>query len=206
LLLPRVPKPNMITRTAISIPRAVGGAVLQPIKACKDDPAVASCKWQDAAEACWEYLKVFHNIWNTCAPFFRDRKNERILQQSPIPDVRNMLKNVTRSKLKRSVIPANLLGKFVPWKASARARSPSRIGPSATVPGASCACVTLPCWHSSRVSASMRPAASSGHMWTWLKASSGCRVTLGKRPANSTAQRTTWIIGCRFQVTPGILF
>ena len=66
-----------------------------------------------AAETCWEYLKVFHNIWNTCAPFFRDRKNERILKQSPIPEVRNMLKNVTRNRPKRSVIPANLLGKFV---------------------------------------------------------------------------------------------
>ena len=66
-----------------------------------------------SSDKCWEFLKVFLNIWNTCAPFFRDRKNQRLLKQSPIPEARNMLKNVPRQRPKRSVIPANLLGKFV---------------------------------------------------------------------------------------------
>ena len=68
---------------------------------------------EHATEKCWEFLKVFLNIWNTCAPFFRDRKSQRILKQSPIPEARNMLKNVSRPRPKRSVIPASLLGKFV---------------------------------------------------------------------------------------------
>jgi hypothetical protein len=61
----------------------------------------------------WDMLKVYLNVWNTCAPFFRDNKNQRLLKQSPIPEARNMLKNVPRHIPKRSVIAASLLGKFV---------------------------------------------------------------------------------------------
>ena len=64
-------------------------------------------------EASREMLKVFNNIWNTCAPHFRDHINQRILKHSPIPEARNMLKCVPQTKPKRSVIPASLLGKFV---------------------------------------------------------------------------------------------
>jgi len=61
----------------------------------------------------WDFLKVYMNVWNTCAPLFRDAKDQRLLKQSPIPEARNRLKNLPRHVPKRSVIPASLLGNFV---------------------------------------------------------------------------------------------
>ena len=66
-----------------------------------------------AKKRCWEFLKVFNNIWNTCAPFFKDENNERLLRVNPIPEVRTMLKNVPRNRPNRLVIPVEHLGKFV---------------------------------------------------------------------------------------------
>lgn len=64
-------------------------------------------------DRCWEFLKVFTNIWNTCKPYFRVRQRNPILEQNPIPEALNMLKYIKRDPRKRSVIPKNLLGKFV---------------------------------------------------------------------------------------------
>ena len=66
-----------------------------------------------AQKRCWDYLKVFNNIWNTCAPYFRDKNQNRLLVHNPIPEARNMLKSIPRHQPKRLVIPENELGKFV---------------------------------------------------------------------------------------------
>ena len=66
-----------------------------------------------ARNRCWKFLKLYSNVWNTCAPFFRDANGTRILGQSPIPEARVMLKNVRRETPRRSVVNENLLGKFV---------------------------------------------------------------------------------------------
>ncbi len=68
---------------------------------------------QTARERCWEFLKVFGNIWNTCAPYYRNDQDRRIFGVNPVPDAREMLKNVRRDIPRRSVISVNLLGKFV---------------------------------------------------------------------------------------------
>ena len=66
-----------------------------------------------AKKRCWDYLKVFHNIWNSCAPFFRDDHQNRLLLNNPIPEARTMLKSVPRHQPNRLVIPDTGLGKFV---------------------------------------------------------------------------------------------
>jgi len=68
---------------------------------------------ETARERCWKFLKVYGNIWNTCKPFFKNERGERILQQNPIPETRSLLKQVKTDQPKRSVIPVNLLGKYV---------------------------------------------------------------------------------------------
>ena len=64
-------------------------------------------------ERCWEFLKVFTNIWNTCKPFYRDHLRNPILERNPIPEARNMLKHLKKDPPKRSVIPKGTLGKFM---------------------------------------------------------------------------------------------
>ena len=64
-------------------------------------------------EMCWEFLTVFGNVWNTCAPLYRDRAGKRLLGVNPVPEARQILKAVSRHQPKRVVIPARLLGRFV---------------------------------------------------------------------------------------------
>ena len=64
-------------------------------------------------ERCWEFLKVFGNVWNTCAPLYRDRAGKRLIGANPVPEAREMLKAVPRHKPKRVVIPERILGRFV---------------------------------------------------------------------------------------------
>ena len=66
-----------------------------------------------ARDRCYEMLKVLKNIWTTCAPLYKDGNGKRLLCTSPIPEARELLKNVRRDQPKRSIVPMNLLGKFM---------------------------------------------------------------------------------------------
>ncbi|CAM2069093.1 DUF4102 domain-containing protein [Sulfidibacter corallicola] len=68
---------------------------------------------ETARERCFEMLKVFGNIWTTCAPIFKDSNEKRLLGTSPIPEVRELLDGVQKNRPNRPVIPSHLLGKFV---------------------------------------------------------------------------------------------
>ena len=68
---------------------------------------------QTAKDRCWEMLKVFTNIWNTCAPCFLDEDGESILRKNPVLRARQLLKSVNRTPPKRSVVFENQLGTFV---------------------------------------------------------------------------------------------
>ena len=66
-------------------------------------------------DRCWEFLKVYQNIWNTCSPFFKDAAGKRILplNQSPVAEARSMLKHIRKDAPHCPVICANMLGEFV---------------------------------------------------------------------------------------------
>jgi integrase len=66
-----------------------------------------------ANDGCWKFLTLISNIWNTCAPLFRDQANHRTLGQNPVPEARAMLKHVTKAAPKRTVIGETFLGRFV---------------------------------------------------------------------------------------------
>ena len=66
-----------------------------------------------ARERCFEFLKVFNNIWTTCTPLFLDGHNQRILKENPVPLARQMLQHIKKDQPQRIIIPAAHLGKFV---------------------------------------------------------------------------------------------
>ena len=68
--------------------------------------------WKRAKAQRWQMIVVIGVVYNTCAPFFKNADGKRIMQD-PIPEVKDMLKNVKRPKRKQPVIPAALLGKTI---------------------------------------------------------------------------------------------
>ena len=66
-----------------------------------------------ARDSCWKALKLFSNIWNTCAPFYKDGTGQRLLKLNPIPEVRQMLSSVKPDDPHAPVVPVHLLGKLV---------------------------------------------------------------------------------------------
>ncbi len=66
-----------------------------------------------ARKQCWYFLKTFGNIWNSCAPYYKDARGKRLLGVNPIPEARLMLQHIVPDTPKRTVIPKSALGKFV---------------------------------------------------------------------------------------------
>ncbi len=70
---------------------------------------------QGARSPAWEMLYTFSNLWNTNRKSFKNKAGEKILGPSPIPEVRQIIKEeygIKRHKPKRMVIKNHQLGKF----------------------------------------------------------------------------------------------
>ncbi len=66
-----------------------------------------------ARKRCWEFLKTFGNIWNSCTPYYKDARGNRLLGVNPVPEARHMLRHIVPDNPKRTVIPKSALGRFV---------------------------------------------------------------------------------------------
>jgi len=51
-----------------------------------------------APAICWEYLKLMHNLWNTCSVMFYDEEGQPILGENPAIRARQLLNSTFRDK------------------------------------------------------------------------------------------------------------
>lgn len=65
-----------------------------------------------ARERCFEFLKVFSNIWNTCAPLMLDDQKKRVLGLNPVPDARQTINHIHRDEPSRPYIAPEHIGPF----------------------------------------------------------------------------------------------